>query len=141
LFISGTTVTVSNLFKRYPVRRNYYSTSKRCQDELRRVDDCLVAFAVVRFTLRMTFRHNGTVVWTKAATSDVQHSLSAVVGSTAVAAMKHIQRDCLQPSVINVICRFIVVSSSYLSLFLNSFILLYMCKDYVFILCGFRYNK
>jgi len=38
-------------------------------------------------------------VWTKAATSDVQHSLAAVVGSKAVAAMKHIQQSSLQPSV------------------------------------------
>ena len=92
-------MTVSGLFKKYPVRRNYYSTGRRCQVELQRVDDCLVAFAVVRHALRMTFRHNGTVVWTKAATSDVQHSLAAVVGSKAVAAMKHIERNSLQPSV------------------------------------------
>jgi len=58
-----------------------------------------VAFAVVRCSLRMTFRHNGTVVWTKAATSDVQHSLAAVVGSKAVAAMKYVQRSSLQPPV------------------------------------------
>jgi len=90
---------VSNLFKKYPVRRNYYSTGRRCQDELRRVDDCLVAFAVVRCALRMTFRHNGTVVWTKAATPDVQHSLAAVVGSKAVAAMKHVMQNSLQPPV------------------------------------------
>ena len=81
------------------MRRNYYSTGRRCQEELRHVDDCLIAFAVVRCTLRMTFRHNGTVVWTKAATSDVQHSLAAVVGSKAVAAMRHIERNSLQPSV------------------------------------------
>lgn len=81
------------------MRRSYYSTGRRCQDELRRVDDCLVAFAVVRCAFRMSFRHNGTVVWTKAATSDVQHSLAAVVGSKAVAAMKHIQRSSPHPPV------------------------------------------
>jgi len=63
------------------------------------VDDCLIAFAIVRCTLRVTFRHNGTVVWTKAATSDVYHSLAAVVGSKAVSAMRHIERNSLQPSV------------------------------------------
>jgi len=47
----------------------------------------------------MTFRHNGTVVWTKAATSDVYHSLAAVVGSKAVATMRHIERNNLEPSV------------------------------------------
>jgi len=81
------------------VRRNYYSSAKRCQDELRRVDDCLVAFAVVRCALRMTFRHNGSVVWTKAATSDVLRSLAAVVSSKATAAMKHIEQSSLQPLV------------------------------------------
>ena len=81
------------------MRRNYYSSGRRCQVELQHVDDCLVAFAVVNCNLRMTFRHNGTVVWSKAATSDVQHALSAVVGSKAVAAMKHIKHTSLQPSV------------------------------------------
>ena len=86
------------------MRRNYYSTGRRCQLELQRVDDCLVAFAVVNCSLRMTFRHNGTVVWTKAATSDVQHSLAAVVGSKAVSAMKHIEQNSLQPSVCMEMC-------------------------------------
>jgi len=58
-----------------------------------------MSFAVIRCALRITFRHNGAVVWTKAATSDVQHSLAAVAGSKAVAAMKHVEHNSLQPSV------------------------------------------
>ena len=43
-------------------------------------------------------------MWTKAATSDVHHSLAAVVGSKAVVAMKHIERNSLQPSVCMQMC-------------------------------------
>lgn len=34
----GTTVVVSNLFKKIPVRRQFYSNSKRCREELKKVE-------------------------------------------------------------------------------------------------------
>jgi DNA mismatch repair ATPase MutL len=91
--VTGTTVTASGLFKNFPVRRNYYSSSlKRCRTELQDVTSYLVAFALVRPLVRLTLRHNKEIVWTKVAASDVRQALMHVIGSPAVAAMRQVQK-------------------------------------------------
>uniref|UniRef100_A0A8C1VPI6 PMS1 homolog 1, mismatch repair system component n=1 Tax=Cyprinus carpio TaxID=7962 RepID=A0A8C1VPI6_CYPCA len=54
----GTTVCAANLFKNLPVRRQYYSNSKKCKEELKRVQNLLMAYAVVKPELRITLSHN-----------------------------------------------------------------------------------
>jgi DNA mismatch repair protein PMS1 len=97
--IVGTMVTVSDLFKRFPVRRAYCGSTRKCQDELRRVENILMAFAVIKPQLRITFRHNREVVWTKCAASNVKQALAAVVGSSVVTAMRHIELTTDDPPV------------------------------------------
>uniref|UniRef100_A0A672RT30 PMS1 protein homolog 1-like n=1 Tax=Sinocyclocheilus grahami TaxID=75366 RepID=A0A672RT30_SINGR len=54
----GTTVCAANLFKNLPVRRQYYSNTKKCKEELKRVQNLLMAYAVVKPELRITLSHN-----------------------------------------------------------------------------------
>ncbi|XP_063744504.1 PMS1 protein homolog 1 isoform X2 [Eleginops maclovinus] len=54
----GTTVSVLKLFKNLPVRRQYYSTTKKCKEELKKVQDLLVAYAIIKPELRLTLIHN-----------------------------------------------------------------------------------
>lgn len=55
---TGTTVSVLKLFKNLPVRRQYYSSTKKCKEELKRVQDLLMAYAIVKPDLRLTLIHN-----------------------------------------------------------------------------------
>ncbi|XP_037136460.1 PMS1 protein homolog 1 isoform X3 [Syngnathus acus] len=57
-FGQGTTVSVMKLFKNLPVRRQYYSSAKRCKDELKKMQDLLVAYAIIKPQLRLTLTHN-----------------------------------------------------------------------------------
>lgn len=57
-FPSGTTVCAANLFKNLPVRRQYYSNTKKCKEELKRVQNLLMAYAVIKPELRITLSHN-----------------------------------------------------------------------------------
>lgn len=54
----GTTVSVMKLFKKLPVRRQYYSSSKRCKEELRKVQDLLMTYGVLKPELRLMLVHN-----------------------------------------------------------------------------------
>ncbi|XP_061647818.1 PMS1 protein homolog 1 isoform X3 [Phyllopteryx taeniolatus] len=54
----GTTVSVLKLFKNLPVRRQYYSSAKRCKDEMKKIQDLLVAYAIIKPDLRLTLTHN-----------------------------------------------------------------------------------
>ena len=56
--LSGTTVGVLKLFKHLPVRRQYYANVKKCKEELKNVQDLLMAYAIIKPELRLTLTHN-----------------------------------------------------------------------------------
>ncbi|XP_041056138.1 PMS1 protein homolog 1 isoform X2 [Carcharodon carcharias] len=54
----GTTVTVLKLFKNIPVRKQFYFTAKKCKEELKKVQDLLMAYGIIKPDLRIVFTHN-----------------------------------------------------------------------------------
>uniref|UniRef100_A0A8C2AJD9 PMS1 homolog 1, mismatch repair system component n=1 Tax=Cyprinus carpio TaxID=7962 RepID=A0A8C2AJD9_CYPCA len=96
----GTTVCAANLFKNLPVRRQYYSNTKKCKEELKRVQNLLMAYAVVKPELRITLSHNKAVVWQKSRVSDHRTALMAVLGAASVANMLPVQHHQEQPELI-----------------------------------------
>ncbi|XP_052605345.1 PMS1 protein homolog 1 isoform X2 [Peromyscus californicus insignis] len=54
----GTTVTALKLFKNLPVRKQFYSTAKKCKDELKNVQDLLISYGVLKPGTRIVFVHN-----------------------------------------------------------------------------------
>lgn len=58
LSFPGTTVSVLKLFKNLPVRRQYYSSTKKCKEELKKVQDLMMAYAIIKPDLRLTLVHN-----------------------------------------------------------------------------------
>uniref|UniRef100_A0A671U841 PMS1 homolog 1, mismatch repair system component n=1 Tax=Sparus aurata TaxID=8175 RepID=A0A671U841_SPAAU len=58
----GTTVSVLKLFKNLPVRRQYYSSTKKCKEEVKKVQDLLTAYAIIKPDLRLTLVHNKIVL-------------------------------------------------------------------------------
>ncbi|XP_054644136.1 PMS1 protein homolog 1 isoform X2 [Dunckerocampus dactyliophorus] len=80
----GTTVCALKLFKNLPVRRQYYSSAKRCKDELKKVQDLMMAYAIIKPGLRLTLTHNKVVLWQKAKVADHRSALLAALGSSAV---------------------------------------------------------
>lgn len=55
---SGTTVCALKLFKNLPVRRQYYANTKKCKEELKKVQDLLMAYAILKPELRLTLTHS-----------------------------------------------------------------------------------
>lgn len=51
-------MSVLKIFKNLPVRRQYYSSTKKCKEELKKVQDLLMAYAVIKPELRLTLVHN-----------------------------------------------------------------------------------
>ncbi|XP_054578695.1 PMS1 protein homolog 1 isoform X3 [Eptesicus fuscus] len=54
----GTTVTALRLFKNLPVRKQFYSTTKKCKDEIKKVLDLLISYGILKPDLRILFVHN-----------------------------------------------------------------------------------
>uniref|UniRef100_A0A8C6D271 PMS1 homolog 1, mismatch repair system component n=1 Tax=Moschus moschiferus TaxID=68415 RepID=A0A8C6D271_MOSMO len=54
----GTTVTASRLFKNLPVRKQFYSTAKKCKDEIKKVQDLLISYGTLKPDVRIVLTHN-----------------------------------------------------------------------------------
>lgn len=51
-------MSVTKLFQNLPVRRHYYSSAKKRKEELKKVQDLLMAYAVIKPELRLMLVHN-----------------------------------------------------------------------------------
>ncbi|XP_049905533.1 PMS1 protein homolog 1 [Epinephelus moara] len=96
----GTTVSVLKLFKNLPVRRQYYSSTKKCKEELKKVQDLLMAYAIIKPDLRVTLVHNKVVVWQKAKVADHRSALVATLGAGAVANLLPCHHHQEQPEIV-----------------------------------------
>ncbi|XP_041117645.1 PMS1 protein homolog 1-like isoform X1 [Polyodon spathula] len=95
----GTTVMVLKLFKNLPVRKQFYSSAKKCKEELKKVQDLLMAYAIIKPELRMIFTHNKAIVWQKARVSDHKMALMSVLGTALMSNMLPFQHHQVHPEV------------------------------------------
>ncbi|XP_008293284.1 PMS1 protein homolog 1 [Stegastes partitus] len=96
----GTTVSVLKLFKNLPVRRQCFSSTKKCKDELKKVQDVLMAYAIVKPELRLVLVHNKVVVWQKAKVADNRSALLATLGPSAIANLLPCHHHQEQPEIV-----------------------------------------
>ncbi|XP_072029412.1 PMS1 protein homolog 1-like [Amphiura filiformis] len=89
---NGTTVTATNLFKNIPVRRQYYSNTKRCREELKKVEDLLMSYGAIRHDIRVSLSHNKKPVWQKNKTSSQRNALLNTWGGSVMKQMTHTQK-------------------------------------------------
>ncbi|XP_069471752.1 PMS1 protein homolog 1 isoform X3 [Ambystoma mexicanum] len=93
----GTTVTVAKLFKNLPVRKQFYSTSKKCKDELKRIQDLLIAYGIIKPEVRIIFTHNKAVIWQKTRVSDHKTAFMSVLGTAIMSSMVPFQHNSEDP--------------------------------------------
>uniref|UniRef100_A0A8C8YV37 PMS1 homolog 1, mismatch repair system component n=1 Tax=Prolemur simus TaxID=1328070 RepID=A0A8C8YV37_PROSS len=74
----GTTVTALRLFKNLPVRKQFYSTAKKCKDEIKKVQDLLVSYGVLKPDLRIVFVHNKIYLSGFLPKHDADHSFTSL---------------------------------------------------------------
>ncbi|XP_045687709.1 PMS1 protein homolog 1 isoform X4 [Phyllostomus hastatus] len=87
----GTTVTALKLFKNLPVRKQFYSTAKKCKDEIKKVLDLLISYGILKPDLRILFIHNKAVIWQKSRVSDHKMALMSVLGTAVMGNMDSFQ--------------------------------------------------
>uniref|UniRef100_A0A2K5QH59 PMS1 homolog 1, mismatch repair system component n=1 Tax=Cebus imitator TaxID=2715852 RepID=A0A2K5QH59_CEBIM len=80
----GTTVTALRLFKNLPVRKQFYSTAKKCKDEIKKIQDLLMSYGILKPDLRIVFVHNKAVIWQKSRVSGHKMALMSVLGTAVM---------------------------------------------------------
>ncbi|XP_077927229.1 PMS1 protein homolog 1 isoform X3 [Halichoerus grypus] len=74
----GTTVTALRLFKNLPVRKQFYSTAKKRKDEIKKVQDLLISYGILKPDLRIVFIHNKIYLSGFLPKHDADHSLTSL---------------------------------------------------------------
>ena len=71
----GTTVLVTDLFKDLPVRRQLYKNEKNLKDEVKKIEELLISYALVFNNARLTLTNNKKEIWRKNRASNLQFSI------------------------------------------------------------------
>lgn len=69
---NGTSVVVTNLFKNVPVRYQYYTNTKHCKDELKKVENTLLGLAVASPSLHVSLSHDRATIFQKNSAANIQ---------------------------------------------------------------------
>lgn len=77
-FSIGTIVTVTNLFKNVPVRKQYYENSRKGTEELKKIEKVVKQFSIIHPKLRVTLAHNKCLIWHKTSVYSLRQSLMQV---------------------------------------------------------------
>ncbi|XP_060265609.1 PMS1 protein homolog 1 isoform X7 [Ovis aries] len=96
----GTTVTALRLFKNLPVRKQFYSTAKKCKDEIKKIQDLLISYGVLKPDVRIVFIHNKAIIWQKTRVSDHKMALMSVLGTAVMGNMESFQYHCEESQLI-----------------------------------------
>ncbi|XP_071977021.1 PMS1 protein homolog 1 isoform X4 [Engystomops pustulosus] len=89
----GTTVSVMKLFKNLPVRKQYYSNAKKCKEELKKIQDLLISYGLIKPDVRIVLVHNKVIIWQKNKEADHKMALTSVLGTTVMNAMAPFQHQ------------------------------------------------
>ncbi|MFT7807972.1 PMS1 protein1-like [Arapaima gigas] len=95
----GTTICALKLFKNLPVRRQIYSSNKKCKEELKKTQDLLMAYGIIKPELRILLTHNKAVMWQKAKVPDHRTALMVVLGTAPMASMVPLHHHQEEPEV------------------------------------------
>ena len=95
----GTVVTVTNLFKSVPVRRQYYKNQKRCKENLKKVEDYLLGFGLCYPEVRFLLRHNSHILWQKPWAANFGENAMSVLGAESFHRMSPLNYQCFNPMV------------------------------------------
>uniref|UniRef100_A0A1B6CZP1 DNA mismatch repair protein S5 domain-containing protein n=1 Tax=Clastoptera arizonana TaxID=38151 RepID=A0A1B6CZP1_9HEMI len=89
--LKGTIVTVTDLFKCLPVRKQLMSSSRRSSEELKKVENIVKSLAVIHPKLRVTLTHNKFLIWQKISVSNLLQSVRQILPQSVVKQLHYLQ--------------------------------------------------
>ena len=76
----GTTMISENIFKNLPVRKQFYKCKKRSKEELRKIEDLLVSYGLIKPEIRFILKHNKSIIWQKSKCKGLRNSFISIFG-------------------------------------------------------------
>ncbi|PSN44979.1 hypothetical protein C0J52_05472 [Blattella germanica] len=89
----GTLVTVKGLFHNVPVRKQFLSSGRRANEELKRADSVVKSLAVIHPHLRVTFCHNKCRLWQKSTCLNLRQSVMQLISHAIASKLEELSLD------------------------------------------------
>ena len=99
LTFTGTTICATNLFANLPVRKQFYNNSTRRKEDLKRIEEVLIAYSIVKPKLRLTLKHNKDLIWQRTSMDSTKTALIQALGRPVFNNMLCVNRTLEQPEV------------------------------------------
>jgi len=93
----GTTICATNLFANLPVRKQFYNNSTRRKEDLKRIEEVLIAYSIVKPKLRLTLKHNKDLIWQRTSMDSTKTALIQALGRPVFNNMLCVNRTLEQP--------------------------------------------
>ncbi|XP_076346262.1 PMS1 protein homolog 1-like isoform X2 [Tachypleus tridentatus] len=88
----GTTVAATRLFKNLPVRKQFYGSAKQKREEIKKIEDLVMAFSIMQPGIRFSLYHNHSLIWQKIAVSDFRSALIQTLGNSVLNMMIYVTK-------------------------------------------------
>ncbi|XP_011691543.1 PREDICTED: PMS1 protein homolog 1-like isoform X2 [Wasmannia auropunctata] len=88
---TGTTVQVRNLFKQVPVRRQIITNVKKTNQTIKLVETLIQCFGICKPSIRIQFRVNNNVMFTKPSLNNIKEAVNHVLGRSIMSNMEWIE--------------------------------------------------
>lgn len=85
---NGVTMTINDLFRGLPVRKQFYSCNKKQKEELRKIQDLLIGYGLIHPELRLILKHNRSLIWQKVKSHSLKDSFISIFGPSCYAFMQ-----------------------------------------------------
>ena len=84
----GTTIIAKNLFKNLPVRKQYHNAVKKKKDDMKNVENILIAYGLILPQVRFSLRHNKDLIWQKLALDTSAAVLQSILSKPVMTQME-----------------------------------------------------
>jgi DNA mismatch repair ATPase MutL len=86
-------VCAKNLFKNLPVRKQVHNATKKKKEDLKNIENLLLAYSVILPNVRFTLRHNKETVWQKLVLESRAAVFQSIVGKAVMKQMEWKHRE------------------------------------------------
>ena len=76
---NGTILIVCNIFKNLPVRKQRF-TKKKIKNEIKKIEELLISYALIKPILRLSLKHGSNLIWQKHRSQSIHNTVSNLFG-------------------------------------------------------------
>ena len=89
----GTTVTALNLYKNFPVRKQFFSTAKKVKEQLKLTEDILMAYAIAQPFSQLKLISDRSIIWQKSPEDNEKNAFLRILGLSNIQ-LHSIESNC-----------------------------------------------